>query len=186
MFKSPRIDWCKVVDGSKNANPILKSIVRMMKEFSPRIVKKCPLSGVYEGSNIKPVKDLLGMLPHGQFLLQFRTVDANKIILTCDVLLEISDWCQSFYQKFLSINADFPLIALTTARVIYKWLHTKFSAESFIKIRSQVNINCFKIDKQIFFIILWLLFLNFIKYFCRLFFGFFLNKAFYKRINWIL
>lgn len=75
VFKSPVIEWCSMMDGSKNANRFTKAFIDAIKEKSPEMFILCPYFGKYEFQNLTISKTFLTIMPIGSYIVLANITD---------------------------------------------------------------------------------------------------------------
>lgn len=70
LFKSPIVDWCKLMDGGSNNNALIRMFISSVKSYAPEFIHNCPYSGVHAIHNTTFLKNLVGVLPKGEFKLK--------------------------------------------------------------------------------------------------------------------
>jgi hypothetical protein len=90
IFKVPRIEWCRLMAGSKNTNFILRSVIDAFKEKYPTAFHKCPYTGLHEVNNVTIPKKLFTIFPSGLFIMNITiTDDTSKAFFIGTVLMDI-------------------------------------------------------------------------------------------------
>lgn len=75
VFKSPSIDWCKVVEGKSRAMNFQKLLLKSIQTSAPALIHPCPYEGKYSVLNISSPKDVVEIIPVGSFKLHIRVSD---------------------------------------------------------------------------------------------------------------
>jgi Protein of unknown function (DUF1091) len=81
MFKSPIVDWCKLMDGKTKTNSFLKMFITSLKSSAPQLFHECPYEGVLNAKNFTLLKSFLSFYPTGIFKLNaLVTIKKNEIL----------------------------------------------------------------------------------------------------------
>lgn len=90
IFKTPLIDWCKMIDGRYQAANFQKFVMKSLQASVPHFFQKCPYQGQYSLFNITSPKDVVEIFPLGSFRLSLRVSDlTEKNIATFSFLTDV-------------------------------------------------------------------------------------------------
>ncbi|KAL7049631.1 hypothetical protein ACKWTF_003799 [Chironomus riparius] len=78
IFKTPLIDWCKMMDGRYQAANFQKFVVKSLQASAPNFYQKCPYQGKYTLFNVTSSKDVVEIFPIGSFKLSIRISDIKE------------------------------------------------------------------------------------------------------------
>jgi hypothetical protein len=76
------------MDDGKISNPLVRVIVKGMKDDVPQLIHKCPFYGHYVLPDTKPNKDFGTIFPLGVYRFVVKVVDQNKNEINVSLLLE--------------------------------------------------------------------------------------------------
>lgn len=90
VFKSPDIDFCKMVDSKWRIVNFQKFLIETLRLSAPQFFHGCPYFGVHDMPNIKPTKQFIEIFPVGIFRLIVRFYDkSDASIVTFNLTFEI-------------------------------------------------------------------------------------------------
>lgn len=90
VFKSPKIEWCSMIDGKQNTNRFTKAMFDSIREKSPEIFIKCPWFGSYEFQNLTISKTFLSIMPSGSYNIFLNISDPiykSKVLFKGEIYL---------------------------------------------------------------------------------------------------
>jgi hypothetical protein len=76
VFKTPSIDWCKIVGGKSRALSFQKMLLKTLQSSAAKFIHACPYQGVYTAYNISPSKDIIEIYPPGYFKMNALVYDS--------------------------------------------------------------------------------------------------------------
>lgn len=82
IFKTPQIDWCTTMAGTKNMNPIGRSLLRTLRIYVKTMVQRCPYKGHYEAIPFNGTAGIFSVIPKGtsQVTFQVRNDDFHMVV----------------------------------------------------------------------------------------------------------
>ena len=78
IFKFPRFEWCRLMNGEKNVNFLLKAFLQAYKQTNPSLFHKCPYKGVHGVNNFSMPKAMVTFLPIGLFLFNTTVIEESS------------------------------------------------------------------------------------------------------------
>ncbi|KAL7049629.1 hypothetical protein ACKWTF_003797 [Chironomus riparius] len=75
IFKTPPIDWCKIVGGKSRALSFQKILLKSLQSSAAKFIHPCPYQGKYTAFNITAPKDVIEIFPTGSFKLNLKIYD---------------------------------------------------------------------------------------------------------------
>ncbi|KAL7049630.1 hypothetical protein ACKWTF_003798 [Chironomus riparius] len=90
VFKTPLIDWCKMMDGRSQAARFQKFVLKTLQASVPNFFQKCPYQGKFTLFNISSPRDVVEIFPLGHIKLSTTISDlTEKNIVTFSFFLEV-------------------------------------------------------------------------------------------------
>ena len=90
IFKSPPIDWCKMVTNKSRAMNFQKVLIKSLQTSAPSLIHPCPYAGKYSALNISAPKDIVEFFPIGTFRLNLKIYDSvDNNIVTFNLNFEV-------------------------------------------------------------------------------------------------
>lgn len=88
-FKSPMVDWCKLMDGVFKSKSFVKQFIDGLKDVAPQFVHSCPYTGEIAAKNIKFLKNFMAFCPTGKFKLKITATDkiSDLIMFTSEFIV---------------------------------------------------------------------------------------------------
>ena len=76
IFKTPPIEWCRIVGGKTHMFSIQKIMLKSLQSSAAKLIHACPYQGVYKAYNISISKDSVQIIPTGFFKVNIKIHDA--------------------------------------------------------------------------------------------------------------
>jgi len=90
LFKFPPIEWCPLMSNSaKKSNPLIKTLMTIMRKTAKEFVHPCPFIAVHTAHNITLDRSLALIYPKGTYRFILRVSDdVDKNIWTIKLVIQ--------------------------------------------------------------------------------------------------